>query len=84
MITEAALTVTGITALMAGTATAIAVAGEAADDAGSARTSDPASDLADEDFDPFGWADERRSREQEVQEAFERGFAAGFEQGRGA
>lgn len=33
-------------------------------------------------FDPFGWADERRSREQEVQEAFERGFAAGFEQGR--
>ncbi|WP_025777112.1 hypothetical protein [Brevibacterium sp. VCM10] len=33
-------------------------------------------------FDPFGWADERRSREQEVQKAFERGFAAGFEQGR--
>ena len=33
-------------------------------------------------FDPFGWADERRSREQEVQEAFERGFAAGFDQGR--
>lgn len=33
-------------------------------------------------FDPFGWADERRSREQEIQEAFERGFAAGFEQGR--
>lgn len=33
-------------------------------------------------FDPFGWADERRSREQEVQEAFERGFAAGFEKGR--
>ena len=35
-------------------------------------------------FDPFGWGDERRSREREVQEAFERGFAAGFEQGRNA
>lgn len=33
-------------------------------------------------FDPFGWVDERRSREQEIQDAFERGFAAGFEQGR--
>jgi hypothetical protein len=35
-------------------------------------------------FDPFGWGDDRRSREREVQEAFERGFAAGFEQGRNA
>ncbi|WP_166974699.1 hypothetical protein [Brevibacterium atlanticum] len=37
-------------------------------------------------FDPFGWAEDRRDRErdhdQEVQDAFERGFAAGFEQGR--
>lgn len=35
-------------------------------------------------FDPFGWGDDRRNREREVQEAFERGFAAGFEQGRNA
>ena len=35
-------------------------------------------------FDPFGWGDDRRRREREVQEAFERGFAAGFEQGRNA
>ena len=35
-------------------------------------------------FDPFGWGDDRRSREREVQDAFERGFAAGFEQGRNA
>ncbi|WP_181275068.1 hypothetical protein [Brevibacterium oceani] len=37
-------------------------------------------------FDPFGWAEDRRDRERdhdrEVQDAFERGFAAGFEQGR--
>src|SRR5699024_4368182 len=35
-------------------------------------------------FDPFGWGDDRRNREREVQEAFEREFAAGFEQGRNA